>query len=880
MNKAACRRAFRWCGVFLGLFAHCASLAQSPADANCRSEIENTGRSDKNGPLAVYQLEDEKVLIEIKSGDLEKEFIFANYVDRGVAPYVGQYAEPKLITFRLNDKKIEVIQKDSVGFFNGEEALGRTRALTMSDAVIASLNLHECQPADTHFAYIDQSALTNLSSDFLRDIYRGASQTGAEMKGWRAFSDNINFISEHRISGSGGSYRDSSGSNYSIRVRHILLQRPQRGFNSRQQDSRVGYFTVRRKNLGDIDQSSAVSYIHKWRLEKKEPGSELSEPVKPIVFWIENTTPEKFRPYIRQGVLAWNEAFRAAGFSNAIEVYEQPVDAGWEAGDISKNVIRWQVAYNRRANFGVAPAIHDPLTGEILGADILLNYAGIGDYVDDWARLSGGGPLTATDALDLSALKRGASFDSSTSSKISNGQPLKFETPPSSLEGSYILASLVKDSQAIGKKAVRTTAAEKIQSPAMVGEASASLQPQKTAVIETLEASPVSAADDLDLAERMVKEVIIQLTMHEVGHALGLTHNFRGSRWRSIDEIYDRDKTNGAISASVMDYLPINFSPIGVEQGDFANTRPGPYDIWAIEFGYRPDLDEAQRNDLLARASMPEHAFSIRAFGNDPHTLLNDLTHAPIDYAKSRLKFASEASRLASSNGAFKSQEQYLSLFEELRFQMLLAVETITAQVTSFASGAGHAGGSSSNAGQVATVHSKAKQKEAIKALEKLVFAADALPFSEEFSFRLGDNFYAVDAVRRRAKRSVMSRLMNGRFLLLRHRTEEYGDGYGVTELLFDMKHAVFGLDLNPVAQPGKDRRDQQIMFANYLAALINDYSNMTDERSQAHNYELSIISAAARPVRDALMRELLIPTPWATGEVRAHRRELRAILR
>lgn len=879
MKKAAYHRALYWCGVILGLSAQSLSLAQPIAGADCRSEIEKADRVDKSGPLAVFQLEDEKVLIEIKSEDLGKEFIFANYVDRGVAPYVGKYAEPKLITFRLNNKKIEIIQKDSVTFFNGEEALGRTRALTMSDAVIASLKLHDCQSADTNYAYIDERVLTNLSSDFIREFYRGGSQSEVGMKGWRAFSDNINFISEHRISGSTDAYRVSSASNFSIQVRHIFMERPQGNFTSREEDSRIGYFTVHRKNLSDIDQSASLSYIHKWRLEKENPEKAISDPVKPIVFWIENTTPEKFRPYIEQGVLAWNEAFRAAGFSNAIEVYEQPDDADWEAGDISKNVIRWQIAYNERENIGVAPAMHDPVTGEILGADILLNYAGIGDYVDDWSRFSNEGLLSESDTLDFTALKRNNAFYESSSNKISNEARLKLKTPTSDLEGSYILASLVKHNQSMSKKRIRTGTAEKIESSNTAGGVSTLLQPQKTSASETLDTRSTAAAGEYDLAERMLKEVIIQLTMHEVGHALGLMHNFRGSRWRSIDEIFDREKTNGVISASVMDYLPINFSPIGVEQGDFANTRLGPYDIWAIEFGYRSGLDEAQRNDLLERSSMPEHAFNQRIFGNDPYTLANDLTNAPIDYARLRLKFTTEASRLASSNGAFGKQNQYLSLFQELRFQILIAIGTISSQVTPYVSDVEYKGGNSSGANQAVNVHSKATQQNAIKALAELVFADDALSLSEEFLLRLGDNFYIADALHMQAKRTAMSQLMNEHSLLFRHHIDEYGDQYNSTELLFDIKHAIFGSDLAPFARPSKGRRDQQLLFANYLAGLINEYADMTGGRSQSRYYEKSIVSAAARPVRDALLRELLIPTPWAPSEVRAHRQELRAIL-
>ena len=81
--------------------------------------------------------------------------------------------------------------------------------------------------------------------------------------------------------------------------------------------------------------------IHRWHLEKKNPSQERSEVVKPITWWIENTTPLELRDAVKDGVLAWNKAFEAAGFINAVEVKVQPDDADWDAGDIRYNVLRW-----------------------------------------------------------------------------------------------------------------------------------------------------------------------------------------------------------------------------------------------------------------------------------------------------------------------------------------------------------------------------------------------------------------------------------------------------------------------------------------------------------------------------------------------------------
>lgn len=874
MHAANVRCALYWCALLFCLFPlKSQAMAQSSSSEVCSDELQKAVRTDTSGPLSIYQLEDETILLEIEASDLEKDFIFSNYIDKGVAPYVGQYAAPKLVTFRLNDKKIDIIHKDSVGYFNDDEAISRTRQLTTSDAILASLTLFECQSDDVYLAQINQRALTKLSNGFLQNFRTRASQISSKMQGWQSFSDNINFMSEHRLSNSNRRHGLSIGANFSIRIRHIFFERPISGFTPRRHDLRVGYFTVARKNLGDFDQTAEEIYINKWRLDKKDPDAALSEPVKPIVFWIENTTPYKLRPYIKKGILAWNEAFRKAGFLNAIEVYEQPEDADWDAGEISKNVIRWQSAHHNRGNLGFAPAMHDPVTGEIFGSDVVLNYAGIGGYLDDWVRLAGDdAPLQPT-LKDISVVRRDIQYENTPiKDKVSNLAPAKPTPPTSNLESLYLLASLVEENQKL-KKQPSAAAIKKIQSPA--ARAETSRRAQSIAAKTSDQTSSAHPDQSLGFAERMIKEVVIQLAMHEVGHSLGLMHNFRGSRWRSMDEIFDREKTNGVISASVMDYMPINFSPIGAAQGDFANTRLGPYDIWAIEFGYRPDLSESQRNALLQQAVKPENAFSVGALTGDPHTLLRDLTDTPVKYAKSRIKFAVDASTLAPGNAAFSNQQHYINLVSELTGEIFNATLAIVSQITPFTSSITHFETSSSSPFKTVGIHSKAVQQDAIKALEETVFAADALQLSEEFVRRLGDNFSPSLALKMQTREMIMFWLMHPRTLFAMHHAEEYGADYRPTELLFDLKQAVFGADLKPLSAPVKNRRDQQLLFAHRLAYLIQDETTDYD----SSNLEESLASAAARPVRDDLLRDLSIPVPWASRDVRAHRKELRAIL-
>jgi len=110
--------------------------------------------------------------------------------------------------------------------------------------------------------------------------------------------------------------------------------------------SRIGYFTDQVTDLTSPSPTPYRDLIHRWDLVKKDKNAVLSEPVEPIVWWIENTTPRQLRDTIRNAALAWNEAFEAAGFKNALVVKEQPDDADWDAGDIRYNVLRWTSSPN------------------------------------------------------------------------------------------------------------------------------------------------------------------------------------------------------------------------------------------------------------------------------------------------------------------------------------------------------------------------------------------------------------------------------------------------------------------------------------------------------------------------------------------------------
>ena len=320
----------------------------------------------------------------------------------------------------------------------------------------------------------------------------------------------------------------------SIVARHLFVEMPDGNFEPRIADQRVGYFSQRVTDMSTYDNYPQRDLINKWRLIKKDPSAELSEPVKPIVFWVDKATPEEIKPMIVKGIEAWNIAYERAGFKNAVVAKIQPDDAEWDAGDVQYNVVRW--SSSPRPGFsGYGPSIGNPRTGELIAADIV---------------------------QEFNAIKRGYNY-----------RKLWGWTP------------------------------------------------------------------DNDPLEQWM----ISLTMHEVGHTIGLRHNFSASYLYGPREVHDTNITGGATISSIMDYDPINIAPPGIVQGNYFPTEPGEYDRWAIEFAYTPNLSDGDRAELLALSVLPAYTYGTDgdAMGTpgrniDPRARRGDMSNDVVTYTADR----------------------------------------------------------------------------------------------------------------------------------------------------------------------------------------------------------------------------------------------------
>ncbi len=375
-----------------------------------------------------------------------------------------------------------------------------------------------------------------------------------------------------------------------VRMQHSFIEMPPNDFKGRRDDPRVGYFMEQVTDQTSISPVPYKDHINRWKLVKKDPNAALSEPVEPLVYWVENTTPLEYRQAIIDAGHKWNEAFEKAGFKNAVQMKIMPDDATWDPADIRYNVIRW-VASAQPTYGAIGPSFTNPRTGQILGADITV----------EW--FSGSATPIADELYNGTT-----SFD--------NTNYMKDVHFPGMDNSHYATCTMAQE--------------------------------LKAQLITGMTVADVTGADPAEIKE-MHKQFLYYLIMHEMGHTLGLNHNMKSSQMLSPAEVHNKELTRKiGLIGSVMDYPSINIALDRSKQGDYYTTKAGPYDLWAIEYGYTPfseSEEEAGLRKILSRSTDPKLAFGndgddMRSPGKamDPRVNINDMSSDAIAYAEDRFK--------------------------------------------------------------------------------------------------------------------------------------------------------------------------------------------------------------------------------------------------
>jgi len=612
---------------------------------------------------------DGQMLAELPPNFESQRLFIALTIASGI-PTAGVQWGDMHASWKRFDKQLALIEPNLLVRTSGdlESRKGHDRVFT--DRVILQVPIVTMGPGGGPVIDLDQLLLGQGSAFFGRAV-SGMNPSLAKIAKAKGFPQNIEVAYELPLQG---------GRIGTLHYSFSVIPE-NTGYQSREADARVGYFTTTHLDIGNpSDEQPWKRYINRWKLEKADPNLKLSPPKEPIVFYIEHTTPVRYRRWVRDGVLEWNKAFEKIGIINAVEVYQQDARTGAhmekDPEDVRYNFVMWT---NANMGFAIGPSRVDPRTGQILDADIVMDEGFINSYVRTWRNLipeiamEGFGPQTlawlqknpnwdprvrlASPAERDDVIKRiqacshaGCSHEFGGHPALQGDEHMLGNNPYDGLHG--------RISQINGACQVGMTNAMEIELFRMAPELFIELADDAiTAPDDDAEGDSEGEGkgegdkdgdkpkeekqkgDMLDgVPDWFIGPLLKDVVMHEVGHTLGLRHNFKASSIYGIEEVNTKEHRGQPITGSVMDYNPININfEDGPAQGEYCMTTLGPYDYWAIEYGYTFERDLKPILKRVSEEHLP-YATDEDTWGPDPLARRFDFGANPLDYADSVIR--------------------------------------------------------------------------------------------------------------------------------------------------------------------------------------------------------------------------------------------------
>ncbi|MDJ1177727.1 zinc-dependent metalloprotease [Roseofilum sp. BLCC_M91] len=672
----------------------------------------------EDGVFTLYKTENnEKLYLEIAPEQLNRNFLCVMTLSSGIGEGFllnGMPIGEILFQLRHVQDRVQFVVPQTNFRTDPGDPLARSLQEGFSDSVLYSLKIESIHPERKSLLInatnlvMGEEDLSGLST-FLPYLLNGAysvSPDSSYITEAENFPENLEIEALYGFRGGGfmslPSLPDSRA--FNLAVHYSFSPLPTGNYRPRLADERVGYFLTAYKDFGNSDRRDPfVRYINRWNIQ---PG-------KPLVFWIENTIPLEYRDAVKEGILMWNEAFAQAGLPQAIEVRQMPDDADWTPADIRYNVVRWSSSFEPMF-YGIGPSRTNPLTGEILDADILIDANVVrlikGQYQTLVNPDAGGGQQqsllqTFCQATLENSYLRGVDLSD------------ELEAKKDRLSGFPLAQSLLDRDVCFANEFNRQLA---------IGATSLSL------VQNVLPSSPEM--------ENYVQQFIRFLVAHEVGHTLGLRHNFHGSTLLSPEELQNPEitRTLGMVG-SVMDYVSPNLAPPGKPQGDYFPMKLGPYDVWAIEYGYKPlnaispEAELRELRQIAQRAAEPELAYGTDEdfiSGLDPAVNIFDLSSDPLTYAQWQFENAqamwSRLNRRSPAPG--ESFSEMRELFDTVFIYYFRNAMNLPLYVGGQSFNRHYAG--DPNGGLPFQPLSVEKQRAALAAINEYVFSAEAFEFS------------------------------------------------------------------------------------------------------------------------------------------------------